>query len=170
MPTSKQRRTPASREAPASYGRPWNVSGAAGWLKFESCRRRTQSTGRGVTLTDDVLRRALVRLLERQGMPKARAALAGRAIDNRLALARAGINHMELTAGQTRRTAALIAMAIGVETFWNRSRSSGVPLSELFTDVAATLGPGLAQASLRLIAWALPRMANPRSDRHRGAQ
>jgi hypothetical protein len=106
-------------------------------------------------LTDDVLRRALVRLLERQGMPKApRPRWLEELIDSQLALARAAINHASL-AVLVEDGPNVFAAGVGVGAFLRQYKvRPDTPLGELFIDVAAELGPAVGASEVqRLIFW-----------------
>jgi hypothetical protein len=159
---SKKRRTADGRKAPAgdaqweAFATPPVGSNLAAAVDVLNALAQAEPT-----LTDGVLRRALVRQLERQGMPKGkRASWLDGLIDNRLALARAGVDHMSTQAAPAVQLDTF-AMAAGLGVFWGTFVARpGVPLDKLLVDVAEELGPGVGSGELRrLVVWALPRTA-----------
>jgi hypothetical protein len=112
--------------------------------------------------TDDILRAGIVQSLERDGMPKGpREPWLEELIDNRLALASAGLSHMSASRPVEDRPDTF-AMVVGFGTFWAAYMARvGVPLDKLLVDVAGDLGPGVGSGELfRLVGWVVPRLKN----------
>jgi len=129
-------------------------------LKADTDRIKAMADG-GPPVTDDaVLRMAMVRALERQGMPAApRPQWLEKLIYDRLTLVQAGIRQMRSVLPSAD-SPDILAAAVGLGVFWRMCEPyRGVSLNELLVNVAEQLGPGVGVHEVkRLVRWAFPHL------------